>query len=112
MSIQTDSTSLEEPKDPTSDNVYALISLFATQEQKEEIDQKYRNGGYGYGHAKKELLGLMTDYFAEATERRNELQQHPERVFDVLREGGKQAQIQAEKVMQPIREVVGIHRSF
>jgi hypothetical protein len=54
----------------------------------------------------------MTDYFAEATERRNELQQHPDRVFDVLREGGKRAQIQAEQVMQPIREVVGIHRSF
>ena len=112
MSIQTDSTPLEEPKDPTSDNVFALITLFATREQKEEIAQKYRDGGYGYGHAKKELLGLMTDYFAEATERRNELQQHPDRVFDVLREGGKRAQIQAEQVMQPIREVVGIHRSF
>jgi len=112
MSILTDSTPLEEPKDPDSDNVFALISLFADETQKEEIAAKYRAGGYGYGHAKKELLSLMNDYFHEATERRVKLQEHPSMVYDVLREGGKHARIQAEKVMQPIREVTGIHRSF
>ena len=112
MSIQTDSTPLEEPKDPSTDNVFALISLFASQDQKEEIAQKYRAGGYGYGHAKKELLTIMSDYFAEATERRRELNQHPGRVYEVLQEGAKKARIQAERVMQPIREVVGLHRSF
>ena len=54
----------------------------------------------------------MSDYFAEATERRRELNQHPERVYEVLQEGAKKARIQAERVMQPIREVVGLHRSF
>ena len=112
MSIQTDSTPLEEPKDPSKDNVFALISLFASQDQKQKIAQKYRAGGYGYGHAKKELLTLMSDYFAEATERRRELNQHPERVYEVLQEGANKARIQAERVMQPIREVVGLHRSF
>ena len=112
MSILTDSTPLEEPKNPSKDNVFALISLFASQDQKEEIAQKYRAGGYGYGHAKKELLTLMSEYFAEATERRRELNQHPERVYEVLQEGAKKARIQAECVMQPIREVVGLHRSF
>jgi len=112
MSILTDSTPLEEPKDPESDHVFALISLFANEEHKEEIAAKYRAGGYGYGHAKKELLGLMNDYFHEATERRILLQENPSLVYEVLREGGKRARTQAETVMQPIREITGIHRSF
>ena len=78
---------LEEPKDP-SDNIFALISLFASQDQKEEIAQKYRAGGYGYGHAKKELLTLMSDYFAEATERQ-ENSINIQRVYEVLQEGVK-----------------------
>ena len=87
MSIQTDSTPLEEPKDPDKCNVYALIRLFADDDLAKEIADKYRAGGYGYGHAKKELLGLITDYFAGARER-------------------------AEEVMEPIRSVTGIMRNF
>ena len=61
MSIVTDSTPLEAPKDPEADNVFALIKLFADDAKQEEIAAAYRAGGYGYGHAKKELLGLITD---------------------------------------------------
>ena len=53
MSIQTDSTPLEDPKDPDNDNVFALIKLFADKETQGEIADKYKAGGYGYGHAKK-----------------------------------------------------------
>lgn len=112
MSIQTDSTPLESPKDPETCNVFSLIKLFADEEKKEEIAEKYRSGGYGYGHAKKELLALITGNFAEARERRKELEKNPGYVKDVLREGGKRARERAESVMEPIRGVTGLFRSF
>ena len=112
MSIQTDSTPLEDPKDPDKDNVFALIKLFANKEQQVEIAAKYRAGGYGYGHAKNELLGLIKEYFGEALEKRKQMENDLDYVYDVLRDGGKKARERAEKVMQPIREVAGIVRSF
>lgn len=112
MAIETDSTPLEEPKDPDKDNVFALIRLFADKEKLQEIADNYRAGGYGYGHAKKELLGMIDAYFAEAREKRKELAKRPDYVMDVLREGGKKARIKAEQVMIPIREITGIVRNF
>src|SRR5699024_98160 len=109
---ETDSTPLDEPKDPESCNVFALIQLFADEQKKKEIAGKYRAGGYGYGHAKKELLGLITNYFAEARERRKELEQDMDYVNDVLTEGGIKARRRAESVMEPIREATGIIRNF
>ncbi|NNF58074.1 MAG: tryptophan--tRNA ligase [Rhodothermaceae bacterium] len=112
MSIVTDSTPLEEPKDPETDNVFALIKLFADETQREEIAAAYRAGGYGYGHAKKELLGLITAYFAEARERRHELAEHPEFVREVLRAGGEAARQRAEQFMEPVRERVGLLTTY
>lgn len=112
MAIETDSTPLDEPKDPESCNVFALIKLFADDESLEEIAGKYRAGGYGYGHAKKELLGMIEDYFAEARERRKELAEDMDYVTDVLREGGKKARERAETVMGPLREATGIIRNL
>ncbi len=112
MSIQTDSTPLEEPKDPDTDNVFALIKLFASEVEQAEIAEKYRAGGYGYGHAKKELLQMITEYFAEARERRKALEQDTDYVFDVLREGGNKARERAEEVMEPIREATGIVKNY
>lgn len=112
MSIETDSTPLDEPKDPEACNVFALIKLFAGKEKQKEIAGKYRAGGYGYGHAKKELLGMITEYFAEARERRKELKKNKDYVMDVLREGSKTARERAETVMGPIREATGIIRNF
>jgi tryptophanyl-tRNA synthetase len=112
MSIQTDSTALEDPKDPETCNVFALIKLFADDETRDKIAGKYRAGGYGYGHAKKELLGLIEGYFAEAREKRKELEKDPDYVHDVLREGGIKARQRAESVMEPIREATGLFRSF
>lgn len=112
MSIETDSTPLEEPKDPKKDNVFALIKLFADEDMQADIAEKYRAGGYGYGHAKKQLLSLMEEYFQEARERRHELSKDLDYVHDVLKEGGKRARERAEEVMKPIREVTGIVRHF
>ncbi|MEL0010536.1 MAG: tryptophan--tRNA ligase [Bacteroidota bacterium] len=102
----------DQPKDRKKKIMSILTDSTPLEEHKEEIAAKYRAGGYGYGHAKKELLGLMNDYFHEASERRIQLQENPSLVYDVLQEGGRRARIQAETVMQPIREITGIHRSF
>ena len=108
MGIVTDSTPLEAPKDPETDNVFALIKLFANDAKREEIAAAYRAGGYGYGHAKKELLGLITEEFAEARARRKDLAQRPDYVRDVLRDGARKARAAAEPVMARVRERAGL----
>ncbi|SMO41193.1 tryptophan--tRNA ligase [Fodinibius sediminis] len=112
MSIETDSTPLDEPKDPEKCNVFALIKLFAGKEKQHEIAEKYRAGGYGYGHAKNELLDMIEVYFAEARAKRKELAQDVDTVRDILAEGSKKARERAESVMAPIREVTGIFKSY
>jgi tryptophanyl-tRNA synthetase len=108
MSIVTDSTPLEAPKDPATDNVFALIRLVADDATQAEIADKYRAGGYGYGHAKKELLGLLEDYFADARARRKELEKRPGYVMDVLREGGRRARERAQAIMAAVRDRTGL----
>jgi tryptophanyl-tRNA synthetase len=112
MSIQTDSTPLQEPKDPEKCNVFALIKLFADKGAALEIAEKYKAGGFGYGHAKKELLTLIEGYFAEARDKRKQLEKNPDYVRDVLRHGGIKARERAESVMEPIRAATGLFRSF
>ena len=112
MSIVTDSTPLDEPKDPESCNVFALISLFADEDTQQEIADQYRAGGYGYGHAKQTLLGLIEDHFAEARARRKELAQRPDYVHDVLREGAQTARAKAEPILAQVRELTGVVRTY
>ncbi|MDX1546682.1 MAG: tryptophan--tRNA ligase [Rhodothermales bacterium] len=112
FSIVTDSTPLEDPKDPDADNVFALIKLFADAEQQREIAEAYRAGGYGYGHAKKALLGMITDYFGEARERRRDLLQRPDYVRDVLREGGRAARERAHATMDRARAAAGLITTY
>jgi tryptophanyl-tRNA synthetase len=112
MSIVTDSTPLEDPKDPSADNVFALISLFADKPTRERIAAAYRAGGYGYGHAKKELLGLINETFGEARERRSELAKRPEYVMDVLRDGARKGRTRAREVMELVRESIGLITTY
>lgn len=108
MAIETDSTPLENPKDPDNCNVFALIKLFADENKKKEIADKYRSGGYGYGHAKKELLNLINDTFGKEREQRKKLEKKPDYIMDVLKEGGRKARERAETVMERVREATGI----
>src|SRR5690606_24967392 len=108
MSILTDSTPLEEPKDPDTCNVFKLIRLFADASTSEEIAAKYRAGGYGYGHAKKALLEMINDKFAPARERRKELERDPDYTHQVLAKGGVKARERAEMIMEPIRKATGL----
>jgi tryptophanyl-tRNA synthetase len=108
MQIVTDSTPLEEPKDPARCNVYALLKLFATPDEAAEIADAYRRGGYGYGHAKKRLGERVNETFAPARERYAALEGRPDDVRDALREGGRKARIVAEATLQRVREAAGI----
>lgn len=108
MSIVTDSTPLEAPKDPETDHVFALIKLFASPEERAEIAAAYRAGGYGYGHAKKALLGMIDAHFAEARERRRALAADPDFVRDVLADGARHAREAARGTMARVREAVGL----
>jgi tryptophanyl-tRNA synthetase len=110
MAIVTDSTPLEDPKDPDADHVFALIKLFATDDEREAIAQQYRAGGYGYGHAKKALLGLIDGYFGEARERRRDLIERPDYVRGVLADGAAAARRKASGFMERVRERTGLDR--
>jgi tryptophanyl-tRNA synthetase len=106
--VVTDSTPLEEPKNPETCNVFALLKLFAEEAELSEIAGKYRAGGYGYGHAKNRLAELINEEFAEARERYAELERSPDTVRDILRDGGQKARDVAEQTMQRVRAATGI----
>lgn len=110
--IVTDSTPLEEPKNPDTCNVYALLKLFCSQEELAEIAASYRAGGYGYGHAKNRLCELINETFGEAREKYIQLENDPDYVRDVMREGGRKARETAEATMLRVREAAGIITTY
>jgi tryptophanyl-tRNA synthetase len=108
MSIVTDSTPLEEPKDPDTNNVFRLYSLFADPSETAEMRQKFLAGGYGYGHAKKELLEKIWTHFEPARQKRKELLNNKDYVERVLKNGARKALEKAESVMERARRLTGI----
>lgn len=108
MSIKTDSTPLEEPKDPQTCTVFKLYSHFSTREEQDILAKKYQKGGFGYGEAKKILLKKLLDYFEPFREKRIELQKNLSYVENVLKEGAKKAQIIANKTMEEVRLKTGL----
>lgn len=107
MGIVTDSTPVEAPKDPASNTIFQLYSLFATPEQKTEMEQSFRAGGTGYGEYKKQLLAAFLEYFGKQRERRAELEKDPQYVEDVLAEGAKKAREVACETIDRVRTAVG-----
>lgn len=108
MRIVTDSTPLEAPKDPDKSILVDLYKLFSTAEELEEMRQKFLAGGYGYGHAKKELLEKIWAYFEPHRKLREELINNLDYVKDVLRQGASKAREKARGVMARVRNVTGI----
>ena len=108
MRIQTDSRPMDEPKEPDEDHLYQLYSLFATEEQREELAAKYRRGGFGYGEVKKALADIAEAYFAPARERRAELEGDVDRVQSILKEGASKARKQAAGVLARVKQACGI----
>ena len=109
MSIVTDSTPVEDPKDFTA-VVFQLWSLFATAAEREEMKAKAEAGGMGYGDVKKDILAKMLDYFGPMRELREDFAKRPDDVEDVLTASAKRARGIAATVLTRCREAVGFRR--
>lgn len=110
MSIKTDSTPVEAPKDPDRDSVFSLYQLFASPDQQAQLAQRYRAGGMGYGEAKQALFDAAMTYFAPARQKRDELVANPDYIEDVLRTGAQKARAKGKVVLERVRQACGISR--
>ncbi len=109
MGIKTDSTPMEEPKDPEKCAVFKLYSHFADKTERDDLATKYREGGFGYGEAKKILLQKLLDWFGPYREKRIELMKDLGYVEDVLKEGAKKAKKETQKVMADVKKLTGLN---
>ena len=107
MTIETDSKGLEEPKDPETCNAFALYSLVASVSQIEEMRTKYLAGGYGYGHAKQEIFGVICERFKAERERYNYLIDNHQEIECALKIGAERARAVASDVLLRVRSKVG-----
>ena len=107
VGIQTDSTPLEDPKDPDTCNVFALYSLLGTEQQISDLRALYCAGGMGYGHAKQALFELILDSFTEARTKFDYYQNNPAEVTIALTKGAEKAKIIATDVMMRVRSKIG-----
>ncbi len=108
MGIKTDSTPMEEPKEPEGNSIYELYKLFASPEEVADMAAKFRAGGYGYGHAKKELLAACHRLFDPFRAKRDELAKDEDALEDILRDGARKAREAAAPVMEKVRAAVGL----
>ncbi len=108
MRIVTDSRPMEDPKEPEGDHLYQLYSLFVDDAKREEMAAKYRRGGFGYGEVKKALAEEAEAYFAEARQRRKDLEAHPERVREILGDGAARARKKAAEVLLRVQQACGV----
>lgn len=107
MGIETDSTPLEEPKNPDTCNVFALYKLMADQDQIAEMRKNYEAGGYGYGHAKQALFELIREKFAGAREKYEYFINNHEEVDKALEVGSQKAKKVANEVLAKVRAKAG-----
>jgi tryptophanyl-tRNA synthetase len=108
MRIVTDSTPVEEPKDPDTCNAFALLRLVADENELADWEQKYREGGVGYGTIKKRVVELLHEYFRPFRQKREELDNNSDYVEQVLCDGAQRARAVAAKTMQRVRDAVGL----
>lgn len=108
MRIVTDSTPVEEPKDPAACNIFAMLKLFASDEELEQWKERYTAGGMGYGEAKKRVAELFSEYFGPFREKRAELANDIDYVKDVLKSGAVRAKAVAAETLETVRRVVGL----
>ena len=107
MQIVTDSTPLEEPKDPDTCNVFAIYQILATKEQTATMRKNYTGGNYGYGHAKQELFELIADRFKGERERYAHLIENPDELEAKLKEGEEKAAKHANDVLARVKGKIG-----
>ena len=107
MKVETDSTPLEEPKNPDTCNVFALYSLLASEGQIAEMRKNYEGGNYGYGHAKQALFELIIERYATERAKYFELMENKEAIDELLKQGAEKARKVARPVLNKVREKLG-----
>lgn len=107
MAIVTDSTPMEDPKDPDTCNAFALYRLLASDKQIAEMRQNYLGGNYGYGHAKQALFELILEEFKTERERFDQLMSNPSNIESLLLQGADKAQPIANEVLGRFKTAIG-----
>ncbi|ALU73904.1 tryptophan--tRNA ligase [Tenacibaculum dicentrarchi] len=107
MGIQTDSKALEEPKNPDTDNVFAIYKLLASDAQIAEMRANYEGGNYGYGHAKQALYELIIEEFAEVRTKYAYYMENRNEIDKALAIGAEKARVVAADVLQRVRKKIG-----
>ena len=108
MRIVTDSTPVEEPKDPDKCNVFALLKLVASTDELTTWENRYCSGGMGYGEAKKRLAELVIDYFKPFRQKRTDIENDIDYVRKVLADGAERARAVAAETLADARKAVGL----
>lgn len=108
MRIVTDSRPVEQPKDPETDHLFQLYSLFVGEKEREAMAARYRQGGLGYGEVKQALADAAEKYFADAREYRKELEGKPQVVREILGDGAAMARKKAADVLQRAQTACGV----
>jgi tryptophanyl-tRNA synthetase len=108
MKIVTDSTPVEEPKEPEKCNVFALLKLVASPDELAHWNKRYREGGMGYGEVKKRLAELIIEYFEPYRQKRAELENNKDQVKEMLENGAKRAKAVASQTLAKARKAVGL----
>lgn len=107
MSIATDSTPLEEPKDTETCYVFSLYKLLASPEQLAQMEANYKGGNYGYGHAKQALYELILEKFAEPREKYQYYMENKDVLDEILAKGAEKASKVADATLARVREKLG-----
>ena len=107
MTIKTDSTPLELPKDYESCNVFKIIKLIAENNHVDEIKNKYKSGGYGYGHAKTELFEIILSKYKNQRDKYNHLMSNKKEIDAVLLDGASRAKATANEVLRRVKTKLG-----
>jgi tryptophanyl-tRNA synthetase len=108
MSIVTDSTPVEAPKDPATSTIFKLYSLIASNDEIAEMRERFVKGGTGYGDFKKQLFEKLWEYFAPMRKRRGEILKDKSYIDNVLARGARLANEIADQVMDRVRKAVGL----
>ncbi|RQP09803.1 MAG: tryptophan--tRNA ligase [Chryseobacterium sp.] len=108
MGIETDSKSLEEPKDPVTDKVFAIYELIADADRTEQLRQKYLAGNFGYGHAKTELYNLILEKYKKERELFNYYMSNLDELEMKLQQGAEKTRIIAKQTLERVRAAQGL----
>ncbi len=107
MGIKTASIALKDPMPVQNDIILSLYTQFASKKETKELEAKYKAGGFGYGNAKKELLKKLLDFFAEAREKRRELE-NSDKIDEIMEEGALKASKLAWQTMEKVYKTTGL----